>query len=266
MLPEVAFRAGAQALRQRLANLERHPCYRSAPAPTPSSPGIGTYPDPATSQGDAAAASAAIRHRINAIDPSWNDRRQRSKITGGEAIGARVERTATARDERVVVKAHCPHPALLRDPRQRPLVDVRVQRAEIFLLHSPATRRLWLDAAPGYRRIADALGAWEQMVAAGRQLSRRKDLARRAGGGRRGFRFLPLPRHLAMAAVSARPRPGEGPLVRVAQRAIPFARSTPGVTKAGSGLRETGRLAETTATGPVQPWSEAGHASLLGGG
>lgn len=235
MIPAAAFRAGTQALRQRLANLERPPCYRSAQAPAPSPPGIGTSPDPATGengQGDAAAASAAIRHRINALDPSRNDRRQRLKIASGGVIGARVEHAATARDERVAAPAHGPHPGLLPHPRQRQ----------------------WLDAGP------------VDLAAAGRRLSRRKDRARPAGRGRHGFRFLPLPRHRTMAAASARPRPGEGPLVRVARRAIPFARSTAGVTPAGSGLRETGRLAETTAAGPAQPWSAARYASLGGGG
>ncbi len=355
MHPASASPQGTQSLRKRFASLEKNQFYRLAQGLTLSSLGIGTYlgsMDDDTDRAYTSAVRTAIRNGINVVDTSLNYRHQRSERSIGRAIEAVIQSGDSARNELVistkagylvpkaiptellqpgdvVANMHCLKPAFLQDQLERSLVNLRLQRVDIFYLHNPETQLQFLEPAEVYRRIGAAFEACEAMVAAGQiayygiatwdglrrrpggsdglQLSRLAALARQAGGAQHHFRFVQLPFSLAMPeAISVRNQ-GEDPSASVpvveaahalglsvigsatlmqgrltkdlpekflekftdtlptqAQRAIQFARSTPGITTALIGMSKAERVAENMVVGKVKPFSEAEYYSFYG--
>ena len=355
MHPASASPQGTQTLRKRFASLERNQFYRVAQGLTMSSLGIGTYLGPMDDDTDRAYSSAvrtAIRQGINVVDTSLNYRHQRSERSVGRAIEAVIQSGDSARNELVVstkagylvpkaiptaglepgdivANMHCLKPAFLKDQLERSLLNLRLQRVDIFYLHNPETQLQFLEPREVYRRIGEAFDACEAMVAAGKisyygvatwdgfrrrpggadglQLSRLAVLAKQAGGAQHHFRFVQLPFNLAMPeAISVRNQ-GDDPnacvpvleaahglgisvigsatlmqgrltkdlpekfvekftesLPTQAQRAIQFARSTPGITTSLIGMSKASRVAENMAVGKVMPFSEAEYYSFYG--
>jgi aryl-alcohol dehydrogenase-like predicted oxidoreductase len=346
---------GTESLRKRFASLEKNQFYRLAQGLTMSSLGIGTYLGPMDDDTDRAYTSAvrtAIRSGINVIDTSLNYRHQRSERAIGRAIETVIQAGDSARNELVVAtkagylvpqaipsellqpgdvvaNMHCLKPAFLEDQLRRSLINLRLQRVDIFYLHNPETQLQFLDPSEVYRRIGDAFATCEAMVAAGKisfygvatwdgfrrrpggsdglQLPRLAEWAKRVGGAQHHFRFVQLPFNFAMPeAVSVRNQGEEindavpiveaahelgitvissatlmqGRLTRdlpeaflekfsdslptQAQRAIQFARSTPGITTALIGMSKAERVAENLVVGKVKPFSAAEYYSFYG--
>jgi len=320
-----------------------------------SSLGIGTYLGPMDDDTDRAYTSAvrtALRQGINVVDTSLNYRHQRSERSIGRAIEAVIQSGDSARSELVistkagylvpkaiptellepgdvVANMHCLKRAFLQDQLERSLLNLRLQRVDIFYLHNPETQLQFLEPEEVYRRIGEAFEACESMVATGKiayygiatwdglrrrpggadglQLARLAALAQRSGGAQHHFRFVQLPFNLAMPeAISVRNQ-GDDPKASVpvveaahalglnvigsatlmqgrltkdlpekflekftdtlptqAQRAIQFARSTPGITTALIGMSKAERVAENMVVGKVKPFSEAEYYSFYG--
>jgi aryl-alcohol dehydrogenase-like predicted oxidoreductase len=346
---------GTQSVRKRFPSLDRNHFYRVAQGWTMSSLGVGTYLGPMDDDTDRTYTSAirtAIRQGINVVDTSLNYRHQRSERAIGRAIEAVIQSGDSERSELViatkagylvpkaipaevlapgdvVANMHCLAPAFLEDQLNRSLINLRLQRVDIFYLHNPETQLQFLEPAEVYRRMGAAFDACEAFVAAGKisyygiatwdglrrrpggadglQLSRLVELAKRAGGAEHHFRFVQLPFNLAMPeAISVRNQ-GDDPHTAVpvveaahalglsvissatlmqgrltkelpekflekfgdslptqAQRAIQFARSTPGITTALIGMSKAERVSENMAVSKVKPFSESEYYSFYG--